>query len=112
METLKRLKYIQFPQMGIASLRQRYKFNVESDEFIQNVGKLRMEVVEHIKKHLERYQRTIFGRIYNKVGLENKKPNIPNITGDSTNFHDNYLSKDTAWAGPDTIQAKYMRQMW
>lgn len=91
-----------------ATVHQIYKLKVGSDEYIQRVAELRTKVVAHIKSNLQRYERTIFGRVYAQHCNENentKRTKKPNIPEDSTKFLDSYLSKDTAWAGPETIQA-------
>lgn len=88
-----------------ATVHQRYKLKVDSDEYIQRVAELRTEVVTHIKGNLQRYQRTVFGRVCAQRCDNNEKTNTSNVAEDSTNFLDNYLSKDAAWAGPEAIQA-------
>lgn len=87
-----------------AIVHQRYKLKIDSDKYKNSVAELRTKVVAHIKKNLERYQRTILGRIYSHRD-NNEKTNIQNVTEDSTKFLDDYLSKDKSWGGLESIQA-------
>lgn len=86
-------------------MHQRNNLKVASDEYNQKVANLRNEVLTHIKANLKRYERLLLGRVYAKRCDNGEKTKIPVIEEDCNKFLDNYLSKDTAWAGPETIQA-------
>lgn len=88
-----------------ATVHQRYNLIVNSDEYNQRVANLRKEVVAHIKTHLKRYERTLFGHVYATRCDDDKKIKIQAVEEDSKKFLDNYLSKYTAWAGPEAIHA-------
>lgn len=88
-----------------AIVHQHFKLKTGSDEYIQRVTELRTDVVAHIKRNLQRYERTVFGRVYAQLCDNNEKTSLSNVAEDSNKFLDNYLSKDTAWAGPEAIQA-------
>lgn len=90
-----------------ATVHQFYHLKIDSDEYNQRVGELRKQVVVHIKNNLNRYERQLSGRIYDKWNAKKQKPTAAaQITAeDFTEFLDKYLSKDCCWGGPESIQA-------
>lgn len=88
-----------------ATVHQINKLKIGSNEYIQRVAELREEVVIHIKTNLHRFERLLLGRVYAKLCDKDENTKTQNVAEDSMSFLDNYLSKDTAWAGPEAIQA-------
>lgn len=87
-----------------AAVHQRYHVKIDSEEYKQKVAALRMEVVAHIEQNLKRYERKLFGRIYNIRCNTTKKQEIQNIDEDAKIFLKR-LSNEGFWGGPETIQA-------
>lgn len=87
-----------------AIVHQKYMLQVDTDEFKKSLANLPSEVITHIKQNLQRYQRTISGRVY-AHGCDNEKVGIQNNSENLTNFLDDYLFKNGTWAGLETIQA-------
>lgn len=87
-------------------VHQHFHLEVGSDKYIQKVTELRHKVVAHIKANLKQFERQLSGRIYDKRSQTiEKRVKIRNFEEESTNFLDNYLSKDHHWAGEETTQA-------
>lgn len=90
-----------------AIIHQRFHLKIDSADFKHRVDECRKDIVAHITKNLDRYERVILDRVHVQLSRRypNKKVKIEDSRGSVTSFLNTYLSKDGRWGGSESIRA-------